>query len=221
MRPMKVLMNTGGIAQTNCYLVADEIAKVAVMFDAPDHTAGELLDEAEKAGWEVIGLWLTHGHFDHVADHAVVTRRFPRAQVLIHALDEPKLQHPDQQKRVIWFPLDIPPRSADERVSDGQKLTLGSLEFEVIHTPGHAPGHVAYYCAAEKLLVGGDLIICGAIGRTDLPDSDDEHLAASIRRIMELPGQTKLLPGHCGTTTLDAQRQTNPYVQMALRGERW
>ena len=74
---MQILMNTGGIATTNAYLVADEVSKQAVIFDAPDSTVAPLLDEAVKRGWDVIGLWLTHGHFDHVADHAVVTRRFP------------------------------------------------------------------------------------------------------------------------------------------------
>src|SRR5687768_13039387 len=74
--PATVLMNTGGIATTNCFLVADEAAKVAVLFDAPDHTAGPLLEEAAKRGWDLIGLWLTHGHFDHMLDHVEVGRRF-------------------------------------------------------------------------------------------------------------------------------------------------
>src|SRR5213079_1131873 len=138
---MKILMNTGGIASTNGYLVADEQEKLAVVFDAPDHTISPLLDEAEKNGWEVVGLWLTHGHFDHVADHEVVTKRFPKAKVLIHKLDEPKLQDPG---RPFVLPFKIPPRSADEYVEDGQKLGLGRYEFEVIHTTGHAPGHVMY-----------------------------------------------------------------------------
>src|SRR5688500_15413179 len=91
---MKIIMNTGGIASTNSFLVADEVEKVGVIFDAPDHTTGVLLDEAKKNEWDVIGLWLTHGHFDHVADHEVVTSRYPAAKVLIHKLDEPKLQKP-------------------------------------------------------------------------------------------------------------------------------
>src|SRR3954447_14150204 len=92
---MKVVMNTGGIAQTNAWLVADETTGQAVVFDAPDHTVGPLLDEAQKQKWEAVGLWLTHGHFDHVADHSLVTERFPEAEVLIHRLDEPKLLRPN------------------------------------------------------------------------------------------------------------------------------
>src|SRR5438445_9576293 len=107
---MQLIMTTGGIASTNCYLIADETTNQAVLFDAPDHTVAPLLDEAQKRGWDIIGLWLTHGHFDHLADHAKVTERFPNAKVLIHALDEPKLQDP----RSSMFPLPfvIPPRSA-------------------------------------------------------------------------------------------------------------
>src|SRR2546427_3551553 len=133
---MKILMNTGGIASTNCYLVADEGAKQAVLFDAPDHTAAALLDEAQKYGWELIGLWLTHGHFDHIADHQVVTTRFPQSKALIHELDEPKLEYP--QSRIFQLPFDIPARKADVLLTDGQKLRLGSIDVEVIHTPGHA-----------------------------------------------------------------------------------
>src|SRR5271167_4835449 len=97
---MIVLTNTGGVAMTNCYLIADELAKVAVLFDAPDHTAAPLLDEAAKRGWDVTGLWLTHGHFDHFADHAVVKERFPKARILLHALDAPKVKDPDAQTRM-------------------------------------------------------------------------------------------------------------------------
>jgi glyoxylase-like metal-dependent hydrolase (beta-lactamase superfamily II) len=209
-----VKMNTGGIAVTNCFLVADETAKQAVLFDAPDHTVAPLLDEAQRQGFDVIGLWLTHGHFDHVADHKLVTDRFPKAQVLIHKLDEPKLVDPTS--RFFPLPFTIPQRRADAYVEDGQVLSLGSLRARVIHTPGHAPGHVMYYFERESLLVGGDLIIGGSVGRTDLPDSDHAELEASIRKVMQLPGDTRLLPGHGDVTTLRHELETNPYVQESM-----
>lgn len=208
-------MNSGGIAMTNSFVIADENAKVAVMFDAPDHTVGPLLDEVQKKGWDLIGLWLTHGHFDHIADHAIVTKRFPNAKVLIHRLDEPKLQNPNSS--VFELPFTIPPRSADAHVEDGQKLNIGNLQVEVIFTPGHAPGHVMYHISSEKILVGGDLIIGGAIGRTDLPDSNHEDLENSVRRVMQLPDDTKLLPGHGSFGTLGHERRTNMYVRTMLR----
>jgi glyoxylase-like metal-dependent hydrolase (beta-lactamase superfamily II) len=216
MTRMKILANTGGLAATNCYLVADEQAKQAVLFDAPDNTVAPLLDEAEKQGWDVIGLWLTHGHFDHIADHKVVTDCFPSAKVLIHRLDEPKLIDP--RSRFFVLPFDIPPRKADAYVEDGQVLTVGGLSARVIHTPGHAPGHVMYYFEGENVLIGGDLIIMNAVGRTDLPDASEADLWASIRKVMKLPGETHLLPGHGQASTLAEELQLNPYVQQAMAG---
>lgn len=211
---LEILANTGGVAATNCYLLADEESKQAVLFDAPNDTVAPLLDEAARRGWDVIGLWLTHGHFDHVADHAQVTSRFREAKVLIHRLDDPKLRRPNSMS--ILLPFKITPRAADAYVEDGQKLKIGSIDVEVIHTPGHSPGHVMYHLPSEKLLIGGDLIICGAVGRTDFADSDPAALAASIRRVMQLPPETTLLPGHCETTTLQGERLGNPYVQEAI-----
>src|SRR5204863_3569043 len=126
-------------------------------------------------------------------------------------LDEPKLIEPGSSSFAL--PFEIPPRSADAYVEDGQHLKIGNLRVEVIHTPGHAPGHVMYYFPDEKILVGGDLIIAGAVGRTDLPDSDHAELEKSIRRVMRLPGDTRLLPGHGDLSTLDDERRDNPYVQ--------
>lgn len=213
---MIMLMNTGGVAGTNCFLIVDEESRQAVLFDAPDHTTEPLLKQVAQRGWDLAGLWLTHGHFDHFADHAVVKQRFPGARLLIHALDEAKARNPAAQTRMFGLSLTIPPLQADGHVADQQTLKVGSLKVTVIHTPGHSPGHVAYHFPGEKLLVGGDLIIGGSVGRTDLPDSDHGQLEASIRRVMELPAETRLLGGHGPTTTLGDERRNNPFVQAAL-----
>jgi hydroxyacylglutathione hydrolase len=211
---MQILTNNGGLASTNAFLIADEQTNQAVLFDAPDHTVAPLLEEAKRRGYDLIGLWLTHGHFDHLADHAEVTKAFPNAKVLIHRLDVPKLRKPGST--MIPLPFVIPPREPDDLVGDGQRLTIGGLNVDVIHTPGHAPGHVMYHFPEQRVLVGGDLIICGAVGRTDLPDSDERQLIESIRKVMRLPEDTQLLPGHCSASTLGEERQTNPYVRAAL-----
>lgn len=211
---MKIVSVTGGLAATNSFLIADETAKTAVIFDAPDHTVRPLIDKAKAEGWNVVGLWLTHGHFDHIADHQEVTDAFPDAKVLIHSLDEPKLLNP--KSSMFQLPFTIPPRKADAYVEAGQKLTLGSLTFEVIFTPGHSPGHVMYYCETEKILVGGDLIIGGAVGRTDLPDASEADLEKSIRRVLSLPGDVALLPGHGEPSMLAEERMNNPFVRRAL-----
>jgi glyoxylase-like metal-dependent hydrolase (beta-lactamase superfamily II) len=216
---MITVMNTGGMAMTNCFLLAEEKSRTAALFDAPDHTVEPLLDEAAKQQWDLVGLWLTHGHFDHFADHALIRKRFPAARILIHALDEPKTRNPDVQTRMFQLPFVIPPLKADGNVSDNESLRLGSLEVKVLHTPGHSPGHVCYYFPSEQILVGGDLIIGGSVGRTDLPDSRHADLEASIRRVMQLPAATKLLGGHGPVTTLGDERQHNAYVRSILESE--
>ena len=214
---MTVISQTGGLAMTNCFLVADEAAKQAVLFDAPDHTVTPLLDEAQRRGWDIVGLWLTHGHFDHLADHKVVTDRFPGARVLIHELDAPKLRQPGS--RMFPLPFTIPPREPDSFVEDGQELSFGGLSCRVIFTPGHSPGHVMYYFAEQGILIGGDLIIAGAIGRTDLPDSDPAAMVRSLSRAMELPPETQLLPGHGEPSTLAAEGASNDFVRAAMAGQ--
>jgi len=209
---MEILFNTGGIASTNSFLIADESTGKAVLFDAPDHTVTPLLDEAQKRGWDIIGLWLTHGHFDHVADHALVTQRFPNAKVLIHRLDEPKLIKPPSIFLRASQPFTIPPRHADGYVEDEQKLTIGNLSLEVLFTPGHSPGHVCYHFPGEKVLVGGDLIIMQSIGRYDLPDSNVTDLVHSIQRVMALDPQTRLLCGHGEESTLAREQEENEAV---------
>lgn len=201
---------------TNCYLVADEAAKVAVMFDAPDHTVEPLLREAQKRGWDVVGLWLTHGHFDHFADHSIVKQRFPAARVLIHAQDEFKALHPDLQTRLFGLSFIIEPVKADAHVAGGQTLSIGFMQVQVMHTPGHSPGHVSYYFPIEKMLIGGDLIIGGSVGRTDLPDSNHAHLEESIRKVMTLPRDTRLLGGHGPESTLAHELEHNPWVREAV-----
>jgi hydroxyacylglutathione hydrolase len=205
---------TGGVFATNSYLVADEATRQAVIFDAPNDTTHALVRQATERGWDVMGLWLTHGHIDHIADHAVVTKAFPRARVLLHQLDERKLQNPNSMYPV---PFVTPARSADGYLTDGQVLTIGSSPVRVIHTPGHSPGHVVFYLPAEGVLIGGDLILMGAVGRTDFPDCSFPDLQASLRKVMVLPGNTQLLPGHGHPSLLGEERRNNPYVVEAMR----
>jgi glyoxylase-like metal-dependent hydrolase (beta-lactamase superfamily II) len=213
---MKVLVHSGGVAMTNAILVADETSREAVLFDAPDHTAAGILDEAANKGWNVPGLWLTHGHFDHFADHPTWRKRFPKGKSRIHSLEAPKVLHPQLQTRLFGLPFDIPPLQADSFVTDGEELQIGSIQVKVLHTPGHSAGHVCYYIPTEKLLIGGDLIIGGSVGRTDLPDSNPADLQKSLQRVMSLPDDTTLIGGHGPATTLGEERETNPFVRMAL-----
>lgn len=214
---MHVLKACGGIADTNSWLMADDASGKAVLFDAPNDTTAPLLDECGKRGWDLIGLWLTHGHFDHLADHAAVTERYPNAKVLIHAGDLDKIA--GRYPKLFPLPFVIPPRQPDGFLEDGQQLAIGNLSVQVLHTPGHAAGHVVYYVPKEKVLVGGDMIIQGAIGRIDLPDSSMAQMRASLRRIMALPTETTLLPGHGEASTLGEELQSNRMLQQFIAAE--
>lgn len=213
---MQVLSATGGIAATNCFVIADEASGRCVLIDAPDHTVASLIDEIDARGWSLAALWLTHGHFDHVADHKIIRDRFPGVQVIMHALDAPKLRDP--RVRGWRLPFEIPPGEPTGLIADGDVGEIGALRARAMHTPGHSPGHVCFYFEADKLLVGGDLIIGGAIGRTDFPDCSVTDMQASIRKVMALPDDVRLLGGHGGPTTIGDERRNNPYVRMALEG---
>ena len=210
---MRILSATGGLAYTNCFLVIDEETRKAVLFDAPDHTVGPLLDTVQRDRLDLVGLWLTHGHFDHLADHATVRERFPAAQTLIHRLDEPKLTKPGSM--MFQLPFIIPPGKADGYVDESSQLSIGKINVRVLFTPGHSPGHVSFLLN-DEVLIGGDLIIGGSDGRTDLPDASIDDLVASVKKVMSLPGSTKLLGGHGGPSTLDQERRTNEVVQQIL-----
>src|SRR5271170_2601438 len=156
---IEILSATGGLASTNAYIVADTITKEAVLFDAPDHTVAQLLQTSKRRKWRLIGLWLTHGHFDHLADHGEVWQAFPGAKVLVHKLDEPKLRQP--KSTLFPLPFIIPPGVPDDYLEDGQELKIGAVSVKVIYTPGHSPGHVCFYFPTESVLIGGDLLIGG------------------------------------------------------------
>ena len=208
---MKISTNTGGLAATNAYLIADENTGDAAIIDAPQNTVLPLLNMAKHNGWNIRYLLLTHGHWDHTSDHKVVTDAYPDAKVLIHALDEPKLITPGS--RIFTLPYKIPPRKADGYLEDGKTIHIGKQEFQIIFTPGHSPGHVVLYCPAESLLIAGDLLFAGAIGRTDLPDSDPAAMEISLQRVTQLPDNTAVRPGHGPPTTIGQEKQSNPFLQ--------
>ena len=208
---MKIHMNTGGLAETNAYLVVDEATKIAAIVDAPESTTATLLGLAKQHGYDIQYLLLTHGHWDHISDHKVVTDACPNAKVLIHKLDEPKLQRPESI--LFELPYSILPRDADEYLEDGQKIHIGHITLAAMHTPGHSPGHVVLYSNEHGLLLAGDLLMAGAVGRYDLPDGDVEQLKQSLHRVMLLPDAVRVYSGHGPATTIGNERRGNPFIR--------
>lgn len=209
---MKIHMNTGGPAMTNGYLIMDDASGQAAIIDAPHNATADLIRAAREAHADVTQLIFTHGHWDHVADHHLVTQAFPSARVLIHAKDEPKLLNPGSD---MWqLPFIIQSRKANDYINDGDILHIGNIDLVAMYTPGHCIGHVCLYAAKEKLLVAGDLLMAGAVGRYDLPgDGDIELLKSSLRRVMKLPDDTRVISGHGETTTIGRERNGNPFIR--------
>lgn len=201
-----------GPVQTNSYLIADNETKEAVAID-PAWEGRLILEAAKKRDWHIGHIWLTHAHFDHIAGAAEVANGIePTPSVALHPKDY-----------TIWrakggapfFGMNIDPGPAPTvDLHHGQILHIGSIDFEVRHTPGHTPGHVIFYSAKENIVFCGDVIFYGSIGRTDMPGGDFDTLINSIQtQILTLPDETRLLNGHGEETTIGRERRWNHFLK--------
>jgi glyoxylase-like metal-dependent hydrolase (beta-lactamase superfamily II) len=203
---MRIERWTGPPVETHAYLVIDEPSREAWVVDAPLDTAEQVLACVRNEGLRLARLVLTHGHFDHLLD----VERYQAAgiPVAINPLERPLLEAP--QPRMFGLELDMPAVRIDEELGEGTLLRLGTEDWEVWHVPGHSPGHVVLYNTLRATLLGGDLLFQGGYGRVDLPGSDPEDMARSLARVLELPDETRVYPGHGPETTVGAER---PWLQ--------
>jgi glyoxylase-like metal-dependent hydrolase (beta-lactamase superfamily II) len=199
-----------GPVQTNAYLVGDPATSEAVVID-PAWDGAAILQEAQRRGWRIIQIWLTHAHFDHFGGAAAVADG-SRAPVALHPQDQP-LWRFSGGAPLFGFPQFDPGPEPTISLQHGMILRLGDHEFEVRHTPGHTPGHVIFVSRKEGLAFCGDLIFQAGVGRTDLPGGDWDALLRSIQQeILSLPDETQLLSGHGPETTVGAERRLNPFL---------
>lgn len=195
---------TGGPYETNCFLVDAPGGKV--LFDAPEGADEALADE--KIGL----LVLTHGHWDHTADAAAIQRRHG-CPVACHADTVPMVSEADFFQRA-GFPLRIETLKPDRILAEGAGQDFLGLKLDVLDVPGHCPGSLCFYAPDGGLLVGGDVLFGGGIGRWDLPGGDGELLCRGIReKVFVLPESTVVLPGHGPATTVGEEKATNPFVR--------
>lgn len=197
-----------GPLQVNCYLVACPLTLEALVID-PGDDGGRILAAASEAGWRVVRIVNTHGHFDHIGANRTVLAA-TGAELLIHALDLPLLQKAQLHARVYGLQVEPSP-VADRLLADGDTITFGEASCRVIHLPGHSPGGIALLCG-QHLFVG-DVLFAGSVGRTDLPGGDHRALVSGIRtRLWPLPGDTIVHPGHGPDTTIAREQRSNPFV---------
>lgn len=193
---------------TNCYVVGCERTALAAVID-PGDEAERILAVAQAAGWTVTHILLTHAHFDHMA----------AASDLVQATGAPLFIHPDEQSLLVaaagatlfGFPTpDVP--ATVSYLADGQEIAIGDVILRVIHAPGHSPGGVCFYAAAEGVVFDGDVLFADGIGRTDLPGGQYATLVRSIERLLSLPDETAVYPGHGPATTIGRERSGNPWI---------
>jgi len=200
---------TGGDLATNGYLL--EGKEGTICFDAPEGMARELM----RTGIKPTALLLTHGHFDHMWDSALIQEDY-RCPIYVHQADEAMVLDPSYAK---MFGV-VPSIRAPSQVHNYEILEQGSAkfvcageEFQIFHIPGHSAGSVAFYHPGWGVLISGDTLFCGGVGRWDLPGGSRSALLQGLRKhLVPLPPETRVYAGHGPSTTIGAELETNPYL---------
>ena len=209
---MIVTQVTVGAFQENCYLVRDPHTNALAIVD-PGSEPEAIIAAVEETGGRPEVIWITHAHVDHIGAIAALKRKW-NVPVWLHPNDEPLYRIGGRQAELYGIPYEEPP-APDRAFVDGGKVKLGELELDVMHTPGHAPGHVVIHGYGNALV--GDCLFAGSIGRTDLPFSNPSQLEESLKKIVALPPETVVHPGHGDTTTIGEEKISNPFINGTAR----
>ncbi len=198
-----------GMIQANCYILADETTREAVVID-PGGDTPVIVKALEARDLKPVAVLATHGHFDHVEGLAGM-KRATQAPIYVHQGDLPLIQGMTGQGLLFGVRVEAAP-PPDQFVSEGQEIPFGELSLKVIHTPGHSPGSVSYL--VDDAVFVGDLLFAGSIGRTDLQGGDYNTLIRSVReKIFTLPEDTVVYPGHGPATRVGTEKRSNPFFR--------
>ena len=198
---MERLTITTGSFEVNCSILSEN-GKAWVV--DPGGEAERIIAQLEKKGLELAGILLTHAHFDHIGGVRGLTDAFPGLKVTVHRNDVQVITHPMNQMPPDYPPAPMPSNIVHDTDAPG---------CEIIETPGHTPGGVCYYFPAEKLLLAGDTLFAGSVGRTDLPGGDMPTLMRSLTKLTVLADDTLVIPGHGPHTTIGAEKASNPFLR--------
>jgi glyoxylase-like metal-dependent hydrolase (beta-lactamase superfamily II) len=211
--PSRLLRETFpvGPLRCNCTLLANLDTLDAIVVDPGDEIA-DILARLTRHHLTLRQIVVTHAHIDHIGGAAQL-KRVTGAPVLFHQADLPILAMLEMQAG--WLGIPTPEQVAlDQSAEDGLSAGIPGLDAEVIHTPGHTPGSICLLFPKQELLLAGDTLFAGSVGRTDLPGGDTQALLRSIHtRLLALPENTLVVPGHGEETTLGQERETNPFLQ--------
>jgi len=211
---LKVEAFPGGPLETNAYLVIDDATREALIVDAPMDVTDRLTSAATAAGARIALIVITHAHWDHIGDAAELKAK-TGAPVAAHILAVDRLAKPGSA--VVDLPLTITPVTPDRLLNDGDEVRLGSHVFRVLHLPGHDPAHIALYSEPDRVFLGGDVLFPNGHGRVDIPGADPAAMNRSLARLVDLPPNVVVYPGHGPPTTIGAERWLQQLV--GTRGE--
>lgn len=203
---------TVGPFEENTYLLMENDTRKAVLID-PGDEGERILREVKAVHAELEAIWITHAHLDHIGGIAAILRD-RKVPVYMHPLDRPLFDAGAAQAAEYGVPFEQP-STPDREIAEGGIVQVGALRFDVMHLPGHAPGHVAFH--GHGALFSGDVLFAGSIGRTDLPFANPSHLERSLSRLAALPPDTRVYAGHGARTTIGAELRTNPFLTGAAR----
>lgn len=200
-----------GPLEENTYVIADEATKEAIVID-PGDESDRLIDFIKDKGLQAKSIICTHAHFDHVGATGDI-KKATGGKILIHRKDMEVYETAKDQAAFWGYDIDDIPQP-DGFLDEGDDIRLGNLNFKVMHTPGHSPGGICLY--GEGILLTGDTIFKGSVGRTDFPGGSAEELKKSFRRLLELPEDTKIYSGHGPDTSVGIEKKTNFFVSEFL-----
>jgi len=199
-----------GPLQCNCSVIGDDASREAIVIDPGDDVA-DVLAIVQKHSLKVQQIIITHAHIDHVGG-AKKLQTATGAAILLNQNDYALLKMLDVQ--AAWLGMTSPGKvEIDQSVGQADKIRVGSLSVDVLHTPGHTEGSVCLYFPLEKKLIAGDTLFAGSIGRTDLPGGSFEKIIQSLHeKVLALPDDTIVIPGHGELTTIGEERESNPFL---------